>query len=163
MTKKILTISLMTALFFTSCIEGTKKENAENLDTNTVETTQKRTDIPFTLAKNYFVLNTVGTLDNPKIENSENFNKIFGMATTMGADGKPTDIDFKTQFVIGVILPETNVMTTIEPVSLQKNDEGEILFTYKKVVAEKLSGTIRPSIQVIVNKSENGLVKLKEI
>lgn len=85
------------------------------------------------------------------------------MATRMGPDGKPTAIDFDTQFVIGVILPETDTMTTIEPVSLQKDEHGKLTFTYRKVVAQKLSATIRPSIQVIVSKTDDGVVELKEI
>jgi hypothetical protein len=163
MTKKNFTISIIYLVLFISCKEGIKKENSENLGTNSIETTGKLTGIPFTLAKNYFVLNSVETLANPKIENSENFYKIFGMATTMGSEGKPTHIDFNTKFVIVIILPETNVMTTIEPVILQKNDKGEIIFTYRKIVTKKISWTIRPSIQVIVNKYEKGIVKLKEI
>ena len=38
----------------------------------------------------------------PKITTEEEFNKLFGMATIMGKDGKPTAIDFTKQFVLGV-------------------------------------------------------------
>ena len=51
-------------------------------------------DVSYILAANYFVKNTVNQLDNPKIETAEKFNEIFGMATTMGKEGKPTEIDF---------------------------------------------------------------------
>ena len=119
-------------------------------------------NITFTVAKNYFVKNTIDKLVNPKIETAEKFNEIYGMATTMGKDGKPTEIDFKKQYVIAVILPETDLMTTIDPVSLQKDDNGKITLTYKKVVGQKQTYTIKPSFEIIVSKTENGTIELKE-
>ncbi len=119
-------------------------------------------NIAFTEAKNYFVKNTIGKLDNPKIDTAEKFNQIFGMATTMGRDGKPTEIDFKKQYVIAVILPETDFMTTITPVSLQKDEMGKITLIYNKVVGSKQTYTIRPSFEIIVDKTENGSIELKE-
>jgi hypothetical protein len=121
------------------------------------------TNIAFTVAKNYFVNNAVTKLDNPKIETAEKFNKIFGMATTMGKDGKPTEIDFSKQYVIAVILPETDLSTNINPISLLKNTENEITLTYKSVVGQKQSFTTIPNFAIIIDKKENGNVTLKEI
>lgn len=163
MTKKISILTAAAMLCFAACQNNPKNDTTEDQSKATADSSKKSNDIPFTLAKNYFVLNTVDKLDNPKIETAETFNATFGMATTMGPEGKPTDIDFKTQFVIGVILPETDHMTTIEPVSLQKDAAGNMTFSYKKVVTEKMSSTIRPGIQVIVSNSEKGSVALKEI
>ncbi|MBK8626492.1 MAG: hypothetical protein IPN86_13270 [Saprospiraceae bacterium] len=121
------------------------------------------TDIPFTFAKNYFVNNNVEKLDNPKIETVEVFNEIFGMATTMSKDGKPTEIDFDRQYVIAVILPETDLLTTIVPVSLQKDEIAKITLTYKTSVGQKQTYTSRrPSFAIIVDKKENGIIELKE-
>ena len=63
----------------------------------------KATDIPFIVTKNYFTKNTVkrGGLENPKIETKENFDGIFGAATTM--NGKPSEINFSKQYVIAVV------------------------------------------------------------
>jgi hypothetical protein len=85
------------------------------------------------------------------------------MATTMGKDGKPTEIDFAKQYVIAVILPETDLMTTVEPVSLQKNETGEITLTYKSVVGQKQTFTTMPNFAIIVDKTETGNITLKKI
>jgi hypothetical protein len=119
-------------------------------------------DIPYTVAKNYFVKNTVKSLDDPKIATAKKFDEIFGMATTMGKDGKPTTIDFSKQYVLAVILPETDLLTTIEPISLQKNSNNKITLVYKSVVAQKQSYTMRPYFAIIVENTENGEIELKE-
>lgn len=124
---------------------------------------QNMTNIDFTIAKNYFVNNTVTKLENPKIETVEKFNEIFGMATTMGTAGKPTEIDFSKEYVIGVILPETDVSTTIYPMSLLKNTKHEITLNYKSVIGEKQSFTTRPNFIIIVDKRENGTITLNKI
>lgn len=124
---------------------------------------QNMTNIAFTIAKNYFVNNTVTKLDNPKIETAEKFNEIFGMATTMGAAGKPTKIDFSKQYVIAIILPETDFATNIYPISLLKNTKNEITLNYKYVIGEKQSFTTRPNFIIIVDKRENGMITLNEI
>jgi hypothetical protein len=102
-------------------------------------------------------------LDNPKIETAEKFNEIFGMATKMGKDGKPTEIDFSKQYVIAVILPETDLSTNVSPISLLKNTKNEITLNYKSVVGQKQSWTSRPNFAIIIDKKENGNVTLKEI
>jgi PBP1b-binding outer membrane lipoprotein LpoB len=157
MTKKIISLTLLSAVFLTSCNQEKKTNDAE-----ITHTESQMTDISYTVAKNYFVKNTVEELDNPKIETEEKFHEIFGMATTMGKDGMPTDIDFDHQYVIAVILPETDMQTDVFPLSLQKDENGEITLTYKTVIGEKQSYTTRPNFQIIVNKAENGVVKLKE-
>jgi hypothetical protein len=121
------------------------------------------TNIAFVVAKNYFVNNTVKKLDNPKIETAEKFNEIFGMATTMAKDGKPTEIDFSKQYVIAVVLPETDLSTNINLISLLKNNKNEITLNYKSVVGEKQSFTTIPNFAIIVDKKENGNVTVKEI
>ncbi|MDR2146261.1 MAG: hypothetical protein LBE91_07380 [Tannerella sp.] len=145
MTRKIILLATVTGLLLTACKNNSK------------------TDIVFSVAENYFVKNTVNKLDNPKIETAEKFNEIFGMATTMGKDGKLTEIDFTKQYVIAVLLPETDLMTTVVPVSLQKSKTGKITLTYQSVVGQKLSFTTKPNFAIIVDKSENGNITLNEI
>ena len=165
MKTRILVLVSATSLLLSACLNNSKIDNAANKNATTVasENEIKLTDISFAPAKNYFVKNTVLKLDNPKIETAVKFNEIFGMATTMGEEGKPTKIDFTTQYVIACILPETDLMTTIEPVSLQKNPKGEITLSYKSVVGEKQTYTTIPNFAILVNKSENGKITLKEI
>ncbi|MFN7312406.1 MAG: hypothetical protein ACK5UI_02890 [Bacteroidota bacterium] len=164
MIKRMIKLASVTCLLLIACQINPNTDKADNKHTQLVETQNeaKVTDIPFTLAKNYFVNNTVEKLDNPKIETAKTFNKIFGMATTMGKDGKPTEIDFDKKYVIAVILPETDLMTSIYPISLQKDENGKITLTYKTVVGEKQSYRTRPSFEIIVDRTENGSIELRE-
>jgi hypothetical protein len=159
MTIKTVTFVIITGVLLTSC--NVLQKNGSTASQGQGKT--QATNIAFTVAKNYFVNNTVTKLDNPKIETAEKFNKIFGMATTMGKDGKPTEIDFSKQYVIAVILPETDLSTNVSPISLLKNTKNEITLNYKSVVGQKQSWTSRPNFAIIVDKKENGNVTLKEI
>jgi len=165
MTKKFVTVVAVTSSLIMACQTITKTNNAESKNKLSVENQSetKIINISFTLAKNYFVKNTVEKLDNPKIQTSEQFNEIFGMATKMGKDGKPTEIDFKKQYVIAVIFPLTDLSTNINPISLFKNSKNEMTLNYKFVVGQKQSFTIRPYFAIIINKKENGKLTLKEI
>lgn len=164
MTIKLGMVAVVWFVILSSCQNKPKVETVD--DQNIVPTESNLetqiTDIPYIVAKNYFVKNTVQKLDHPKIETAEQFNEIFGMATTMGKDGKPTEIDFEKQNSIALILPETDIATTIEVVSLQKNGHGKITFRYKRTVGQKQSFTIRPNVVVLIDKSENGDIAFLE-
>ena len=104
--------------------------------------------VPYTEARNYFVRNDVSQV--PEVITTEaDFMKYFGMATTMGLDGKPTEIDWDKQFVIAAVLPETSVQTEIKPVKL-KSEGDHLVFTYMVREGETMSYTSRPSLIVIV-------------
>lgn len=110
--------------------------------------------IPFQTAKNYFVNNTfkVEDLKSPKITSALEFEKIFGMAAHMGADGIPTKIDFTKQFVIAVINHETDFNWSIEPISLELLKSKKIKFTYKSIIGDKMTYTIIPFTFIIVDR-----------
>ena len=162
MRKKIFTIASVT-LLLVACQTKTQKDslNQETVGQE-LNTEVKLNPVNFEIAKNYFVKNTVGKLDNPKIETSEKFNQIFGMATTMGKEGKPTAIDFTKKYVIAYLLPKTDLETAVNPTSLEKNDKGEITLNYKIVVGKKQSYTTIPNFVIIVDKTENGKLTLTE-
>ena len=126
--------------------ETNKKQSLEN----------KPTAIKYEIAKNYFVKNTVTKIDNPKNDTAEAFNQIFGMATKMGINGKPTSIDFAKKYVIAVILPETNLETIVNPISLSKNEKAQIELKYKVTLGQKQSYTTVPNFAIVVDKYENG-------
>ncbi len=136
----------------------TAEDNVEAGATNNTATAKE--DISFAIAKNYFVKHSMSPLDNPKIETAEQFQSIFGAATTMGEAGKPTDIDFSKQYVIAVVLPETNLNTTIEAVRLQKNEHNEIDFYYHIQKGEPQTYTIKPALAIVVDKKADGKVNL---
>ncbi|MFN3874625.1 MAG: hypothetical protein ACK4L7_01770, partial [Flavobacteriales bacterium] len=57
---------------------------------------------------------------------------------------------------------ETDMMTTIEPASLKKDEQGRITFTYRKEVGLKQTFTMRPALLLVIDKAETGPVELKE-
>jgi len=118
-------------------------------------------DIPYTIAQRYFVNNTYneGDLVNPKITTREQFRKIFGMATVMGENGKPTVIDFSRQYVLSVIGELTDRKTEISLISLKQN-ANRILLNYKITEGERESVTIRPVLLLIVDNKYQGEVEL---
>ncbi|MBP1590272.1 MAG: hypothetical protein ILO10_08780 [Kiritimatiellae bacterium] len=80
--------------------------------------------LPYKEAEHYFLRNDVNGRNVPtKITTQTEFDRYFGMAAVMG--GQPTAIDFDRQFVIAIVLPETNHSTTIRPGTL--TDEGGAL------------------------------------
>ena len=80
-------------------------------------------EVAFEVAKNYFFKNDQEIPSSPKITTAEEFGKLFGMATTMGNDGKPTEIDFTRQFVLAIVLPVTNLATEITPDRLEEKGD----------------------------------------
>lgn len=111
------------------------------------------TDVPFKQAENYFVKNTVKQLDNPKIETAEQFDAVFGMARTMSESSKPTAIDFSKEFVLAVILPETDTATSLKIQSVQKNEKGALVLRYERISGEKQSYTTVPFLAIIVDQA----------
>lgn len=128
--------------------------------------------IPYTLAKNYFVKNTYKDIAQNKKDNSElqifqfsfqqDFEKIFGMATIMGNDGKPTTIDFTKNNVIACVADESDITNSIEIISLNKSEKN-IEFTCKRVIGEKKSSTSQESVLLIVDKKYSGDIIFNEI
>ncbi len=117
----------------------------------------------FKEARNYFVRNTVTDIADPRIMTAVEFDAVFGMATTMGADGRPTEIDFEQEFVIAVILPETDTATEVIPDRLEKDGNGGITLWYRRTVGAEQSFTTRPFAAIIVDRSESAPVELKEM
>lgn len=165
MTKRIAILLTITGFSFTACQNAQKpeKENTLKHVVNSKDTVLNTIAVDFTLANNYFVKNAVKKLENPKIETQEQFDEIFGTAAHMGNHGKPTVIDFSKQNVLAVVLPGTDRQTEIYPISLQKDEKGEILLTYEVKVGQKQTYTIRPNFAVIIDKSERGNIRLNEI
>ena len=115
---------------------------------------QTSRNIPFKIAERYFVKNTYknGDVKGYKILTEKEFTDIMGMGTVMGADGRPTAIDFKKQFVIIVINDETDVMTNLVPEKLELLGKKKLLFTFETKLGEKSTMTMRPFTMVIVDK-----------
>ena len=110
-------------------------------------------DVPYEVVKNYFFRNDAEIPASPLITTQEQFDSLFGAAAFMGKDGQPTHVDFDRQSVIAVVLPETDIETTLRPLSLTRSS-GSLTFTYGKEENDKLSYTIRPVLLVATNKAE---------
>jgi hypothetical protein len=80
----------------------------------------------------------------------------------MGKDGEPTKIDFAKQFVIAVVLPETDTETDIQPVRLTLTPAG-LHFTYRVRRGQKMSSYMQPLLLVAVDKKyETSQVTISE-
>lgn len=124
----------------------------------------QKKDVPFEVAHNYFVRNDVTEPIPAKIASQDEFERYFGMAAFMGKKGQPTPIDFETQFVIAVVLPETSHSTELRAESL--SDDGQKLtFTYHVDVADKENTwTQVPVLLIAVDRQyERDIVELNNI
>jgi len=167
MVQKGLAAAAALLLLFGSCRDHGKEENAEQKQTavdSLPGTDIKASDVPYSVAKNYFVKNSVKQTDlkNSKIEVKEGFDEFFGPATRMGTEGKPTEIDFSRQYVIAVLGKETDSATEIIPVSLKRDDKNQIILNYRVKRGARQTFKIRPSLIVLVDKSNHGTVITKE-
>lgn len=151
-------LASIAAITFTACNSGSgtaksseKMEQSEPMADN---------NIAFKTAENYFVKNTVTETIPSKITTQEDFDKYFGMATTMGDQGKPTPIDFSKEYVIVVDHASTNKKTELMPVSLTKKD-ADITLTYSMTHGEDNGFTMHPFLMIIVDKSNDGNVMLQ--
>lgn len=152
---------LLSVLLFSAC--QAKKQNIEITKSNSKTVNKNTATIPFVMAQNYFVKNTVVSIPNPKIETKAEFDSYFGAATTMSENGKPTTIDFSKQYVITIVLPNTDMEASILPLSLMKVNDTSMVFEYKTTIGGKLSYTIRPFLLALVDKKFDGKVRLKSI
>ena len=152
---KMKTFILMTVLAaaLTSCTSNQKQTAATVTESN-----NENSGIAFEVAKNYFFKTGVprptgdGLAQGAiKIMTAEEFGKLFGMATTMGNDGKPTEIDFTKQFVLAIVLPVTNLATEITPDRLE--EKGDTLFYfYNAKEGEAQSYSTQPISLIILDK-----------
>lgn len=119
--------------------------------------------VPYKEAKNYFVKNTVlAALDDPKIENQEDFDKVFGMAATMGENGKPTSIDFSKEFVVAQVEEPSTQTIELKPISIRKNS-NILEIKYKRIVGETQSYTSQSSMILIIDKKYYADINLQEL
>ena len=144
--KIFMLMAVLAAATLTNCTSSQKRP---------VETVAESDDenggIAFEVAENYFFKKGQEIPASAKITTAEEFGKLFGMATTMGKDGKPTEIDFNKQFVLAIVLPVTNLATEITPGGLE--EQGDTLYYFYDVnVGEALSYSTQPISLIILDK-----------
>lgn len=120
-------------------------------------------EVPYKEAKNYFVKNNIdAAVDNPKFENQQDFDQVFGMATTMGENGKPTPIDFSKEFAVAQIEDPSTQKVELKPISIRKNS-NILEIKYRKIVGENQSYTSQPAMILIIDNQYNGDVNFVEV
>ena len=87
-----------------------------------------------------------------KIDSQEEFDRIFGMATTMGS--KPTAINFKTQSVLAIIAPASEKETIIRIRALETTLTNGILVKYTVEKGRDLGYTAQAAQILLVNKTD---------
>ena len=107
--------------------------------------------VPFEVAKNYFFKNNQEIPVSPKITTADTFDRLFGMAASMGKDGQPTTIDFDKQFVLAIVLPVTDVATEIIPDKVELKDD-RLFYSYELKTGEQQSYFIQPVSIIILDK-----------
>lgn len=157
MNKPILLMLLTALMLFGAC-----RSSRDAAEGRLPEAAARLADIPYTEVKGYFLRNNVNSFTSPSITDRREFDGLFGAATTMGEDGRPTVIDFKTHYVIAVSLPPTDHDTEIVPVSLKAAPTGPALY-YRVVTGEERSYTVRPCLLLLVSNRYSGEVTLSEI
>lgn len=131
-------------LLCSNCSLFDKMNMAENVDKTAAR-------INYTTLENYFVRNDVDCtkLQRLIIDNKQDFEKYFGQAAYMG--GLPTEVNWKTQYVLAVILPEAKRATSVSPVAV-KQDGNRVVLSYAVKRGDKISHTMVPFTAVAVKK-----------
>lgn len=148
--KKIFLASVA-LLAMSACTSHSTDANKNNEET---------VEVAYEVAKNYYFKKGQQIPASPKITSDDELDNLFGMATVMGKDGKPTSIDFTKQFVLAIVLPVTDTATEINPVKVEVKSDS-LFYTYEVKTGEKQTFSIRPVSIIILDKQyENKDLKL---
>ncbi len=111
--------------------------------------------ISYTELINYYPMNPDGDKKQHKLsfDNEQDFRRYFGEAAVMGTNGQPTPVNFKTQFVLAVVLPDTDRDTQVIPAEISQVG-STIVFNYHIKKGDKLGYRIRPYAAVAIDKPD---------
>ena len=62
-----------------------------------------------------------------------------------------------------MVKPVTDTLTVLKPKSLKRNKKGNVVFTYKVKTKGTQSYSIRPLLMIVVDKTYDADVVLKEV
>ena len=108
--------------------------------------------IMFTELENYFVRNDVDCSKQQRLilDNKTDFEQFFGMGAFMG--GMPTEVNWNKQYVVALVLPETNRETIITPIDVRQVSNKVVLCYKVQRSKEKMSYTMIPFTAVAIDK-----------
>ncbi len=142
-------VLLAVAFFFVGCKSNKQTANPVPKEENNAD------EINYIVAKNYFVNNDVLDKQEQKdfiISNQKDFEKYFSPAAFMGKDGEPTQIDFDKQFCLCVILPESDILSRLSPLSITKTQDKSLKFDYSLILGKRVSYFTRNCLIVVIDK-----------
>ena len=108
-------------------------------------------EVPYTQMQHYFFKNGAVIPEEAKISDAARFERLFGAATVMGENGRPTPVDFTKEFVIAVVCPVTDLTTELQAESLRQ-ENGTLVFTYRKTVGGQQTWSMQPVLLIKVDK-----------
>ncbi|WP_370577673.1 hypothetical protein ABX014_22425 [Snodgrassella alvi] len=121
---------------------------------------QSVTPVTYQLANNYFIKNNVTGLVPRHIRSSAEFTRYFGMAATMGKNGKPTPIDFAVQDVIVYDAGIVQKQLEITPLTLN-HAQDKLILDVSIHSGARQSYQMHPFILLIVPKNLPDKVEFK--
>lgn len=118
--------------------------------------------VPYKLATNYYLRNDYTVIGKFGVFDSKaKFDIAFGKATTMGAKGQPTAIDFNKDFVIAIIESPSQNAAAISIQSVSKeNDKLTINYTVNNGAKQNYTSNVYAIL--ILDKKFKGQVVLKK-
>ena len=108
-------------------------------------------EVPYTEMQHYFFKNGAVIPEEAKISDQAAFENLFGAAAVMGENGLPTRVDFANEFVIAVVCPVTDYTTELQASSLRE-ENGTLVFTYRKTVGGQQTWSMQPVLLIKVDK-----------
>lgn len=112
--------------------------------------------INYTELANYYVLNNVDVSKTQRlvINSQQTFEAYFAEAAVMGRNGQPTMVNFKTQYVLAVVLPETDRQTEVIPGEVVQNG-NTIVMNYRVNKGAKTTYRMVPFAAIAIDKPIN--------
>ena len=112
--------------------------------------------INYTELANYYALNNVDVSKTQRlvINSQQTFEAYFGEAAVMGHNGQPTMVNFKTQYVLAVVLPETDRQTEVIPGEVVQNG-NTIVMNYRVNKGAKTTYRMVPFAAIAIDKPVN--------
>lgn len=136
---------LLGVLIFSLCLSCNKEKKDKKSSESNMEMTAKTTPMEIEIVENYFTKNDMAprVVQYFTIDNQEDFDKQFGAAKTM--NNSITTIDFKKNRIGAIVMPTTDVQTTIEISDAQRFGSGAII-TYQTIKGDKQSFSTIPTL-----------------
>lgn len=133
------------------------------IDATPVENTPQLGSIDYQLLSHFFVKNNAKLpVKNNRIDTQKKFDSLFGAASVMGKEGQATTVDFNREFIVPIILQETNKPTTIEIKGVAMGAMGTIIVHYKVTTGNPVSYTLRPFAAIRLDKKYRNKIILQQ-